>query len=52
MSYSPTPMQSVRPGATDAIKIPSLIDGKRTAYKPPVAQCVGAKRVEPVGFAR
>jgi len=31
----------LRPGANDAIKLPSLIDGKRVEHKPPVAQCVG-----------
>lgn len=43
MNYTPTPMQPVRPGAEDANKIPSLNNGQRTQYKPPVAQCVGPK---------
>lgn len=52
MSHSTTPMQPARQGANDALKVPSLSNGKRTAYKAPVAQCVGPTKTEPVGFAR
>ena len=34
----------VRPGSEDALKLPSLENGQRTPYKPPVAQCVGMNR--------
>jgi hypothetical protein len=35
--------QPTRPGASDAFKLPSLIDGKRVERRPPSAQCVGVK---------
>jgi len=34
----------LRPGANDALKLPSLIEGKRVPHTPPVAQCVGLNR--------
>jgi hypothetical protein len=37
-------MPSPRPGAAAALQVPSLANGKRTPYKPPVAQCVGLNR--------
>ena len=37
-------MPSPRPGATTALQVPSLYNGQRTPYKPPVAQCVGLNR--------
>lgn len=50
MTYTPPTMQPVRPGANDAIKIPGLSNGKREAYKPPVAMCVST--VKAAGFAK
>lgn len=40
----PATMAPARPGANDALKIPSLDNGKRLPYKPPVAQCVGLSK--------
>jgi len=34
-------MAPSRPGAQDAMQVPSLVDGQRTQYKPPAAYCVG-----------
>jgi hypothetical protein len=31
----------VRPGAEDALKLPSLVNGIRVPYKPPSNGCVG-----------
>ena len=39
--YTGEPLVSARPGSSDALKIPSLENGQRTAYKPPAAYCVG-----------
>ena len=52
MNFTPQTMQPARQGANDAIKVPSLANGVRKPYAPPVAQCVGPTKVEPVGFAR
>jgi hypothetical protein len=38
-SYTPPTMQPARPGADAALQVPSLTNGQRTTYKPPVAQC-------------
>lgn len=43
--YKGEPMTPARPGSTDALKVPSLENGKRTPYKPPVAYCVGSSKV-------
>lgn len=40
--YTPPIMQSVRPGAADALKLPSLSTGKH--YRPPVVMCVGVSK--------
>jgi hypothetical protein len=40
--YTPTPMVPVRPGATDALKVPSLSTGK--PHIPPKAWCVGVNK--------
>lgn len=48
--YTPPSMQPARPGATDALKVPSLGTGK--PYKPPVAICVGVNKIVPVGFPK
>jgi hypothetical protein len=32
---------AVRPGAEDALKLPSLVNGVRVPYKPPSNGCVG-----------
>ena len=37
-------MPSPRAGAAAALQVPSLHNGQRVAYKPPVAQCVGLTR--------
>ena len=39
--YTGEPLVSARPGSSDALQIPSLENGQRTAYKPPAAYCVG-----------
>lgn len=49
-TYKPNTPQPARPGAADALKIPSLSTGQ--AYKPPVAMCVGLNKIVPVGFPR
>ena len=45
------PKEPVRKGASDAFKLPSLVDGKRIPYRPPVAQCTGTPK-ETTGFAK
>jgi hypothetical protein len=43
-------MQTLRPGAQDAFKIPSLVDGKQVPYVPP--KPMGCMPVQPVGYAK
>ena len=43
--YRSPDTQPVRPGANDALKIPSLHNGERIERKLPVAMCVGHSKV-------
>jgi hypothetical protein len=42
--YTPPAMVSHRAGANDAVKIPSVCNGQRVAYKPPGYMCTGLNR--------
>lgn len=46
-----TPVQAMRPGSEDYKKIPSLSNGKRIPYCPPV-NITGDRKIKPVGFAK
>ena len=47
--YLGEPLVPNRLGATDALQVPSLENGQRTAYKPPVAYCVGLSKIFTAG---
>lgn len=49
-AYTGEPLIPARPGSTDALAVPSLVDGQRTVHKAPVAYCVG-RSVFTVGAA-
>lgn len=46
-----TPIQAMRPGSEDYKKVPSLSNGQRIPYRPPV-NVTGERRIAPVGFAK
>jgi len=41
--YETPPAPPARPGSNDAMKVPSLENGVRKSYRPPIAMCVGKK---------